>query len=94
MQTGYCEPEGCYLLGQGEYEGITVDAVLARFKAATGAKTRIELADWLGVRQSLVSDVRRRNIFPARWLRLLLERQTYCNPVWVLTGRGEAYTEK
>ena len=94
MQIKYCGPEGYYSLGQGKYEGITIDAVLYRFKVATGTKTQIGIAEWLDVKQSLVSDVRRRNIFPAKWLYLLLEKQTFYNPVWVLTGRGEVYTEK
>ncbi|MCL1939376.1 MAG: helix-turn-helix domain containing protein [Desulfovibrionaceae bacterium] len=74
MQIKYCELEGYYILGQEEYEGITADAVLARFKVATGTKAQVELARWLGVRQALISDVQRRNIFPIKWLSLLLEK--------------------
>ena len=94
MRIEYCEPEGYYLLGQGQYVGITADAVLTRFKVATGIKSEVELSCWLGVRQSQISDVKRRNIFPAKWLYLLLEKRTHYNPVWVLTGEGEAYTEE
>ena len=94
MQIKYCEPEGYYSLGQGEYAEITADAVLARLKIATSTKTEVELAGWLDVQQSQISDVKRRNIFPAKWLYLLLRRRTCYNPVWVLTGKGEAYSEE
>lgn len=94
MRIEYCEPEGYYLLGQGQYVGITAEAVLNRFKTATGTRADVELAGWLGVRQSQISDIKRRNIFPAKLLHLLLEKRTNYNPVWVLTGEGEAYTEE
>lgn len=94
MRIEYCEPEGYYLLGQGEYVGITADAVLTRFKTATGTRAEVQLAGWLGVRQSQISDVKRRNIFPAKWLYLLLKKRTHYNPVWVLTGKEKAYTEE
>lgn len=94
MKIKYCEPEGYYQLGQGEYAEITADAVLARLMVATNTKTHMALSDWLGVSQSQISDVKRRNIFPAKWLYLLLERRTRYNPVWVLTGKGEAYSEE
>ncbi len=94
MKIKYCEPEGYYLLGYGKYAEISADAVLARLLAATGTKTQMELSEWLGVSQSQISDVKRRNIIPAKWLYLLLERLTWYNPVWVLTGKGEAYSEE
>lgn len=94
MRIEYCEPEGYFQLGQGKYMGITIDAVLTRFRTATRTRAEVELAGWLGVRQSLISDVKRRNIFPAKWLYLLLEKRTHYNPVWVLTGYGVPYTEE
>ena len=94
MEIKYCEPEGYYSLGHGKYAEISADAVLARLLAATDTKTQIELSEWLGVSQSQISDVKRRNIIPAKWLYLLLERRTWYNPVWVLTGKGEAYSEE
>lgn len=94
MKIKYCEPEGYYSLGQGRYAEISADSVLTRLSAATGTKTQMELAEWLCVSQSQISDVKRRNIIPAKWLYLLLERRTWYNPVWGLTGRGEAYSEE
>lgn len=94
MRIPYCEPEGHYVLGRGKYARINAKAVLIRLTTATGARSELDLAGWLGVRRSRISDVKRRNIFPAKWLYLLLERRTHYNPVWVLTGEGEAYAQE
>ena len=81
----YWEPEGFHLLG----ERISAKEVLNRMREATGTTSQRELADWLGVRQSLLSDAQRRDIIPIRWMRLLIEKQVKHNPVWILTGQGE-----
>ena len=81
----YWEPEGFHLLG----EGISAKEGLNRMREATGTTSQRELADWLGVRQSLLSDAQRRDIIPIRWMRLLIEKQVKHNPVWILTGQGE-----
>ena len=88
----YWEPEGYYQLGEGDYTEITAREVLQRLNAATGTQGQLALANWLGARQSSLSDAIRRNIIPASWLQLLLIKQTGYNPVWVLTGKGEAYS--
>ena len=94
MRIECYEPESYYLFGQGQYAGITAADVLTRFKTAAGLQSEVKLAGWLAVGQSQISDAKRRNIFPAKWLYLLLEKRTHYNPVWVLTGEGEAYTEE
>lgn len=40
MRIEYYEPESYYLLGQGQYVGITADTVLNRFKTAKGTLGR------------------------------------------------------
>lgn len=87
----YWEPEGYHQLGEGEYAEVMVSAVLERFSEATETKTTFNLANWLGVRVSFVSDVQRRNIMPVAWLRLLVDRKSKYNPTWVLTGQGEKF---
>ena len=87
----YWGSEGYHQLGQGEYAEVEADDVLERLKEATETKTMFELADWLGVRASFVSDVQRRNIMPVAWLRLLVDRKSEYNPTWVLTGQGEKF---
>lgn len=85
----YWEPEGFHRLGEGDYEGITAKEVLSRFQEATGTTSQKDLADWLEVPQSQLSDVQRRDIIPIRWMWLMIEKQVKHNPVWILTGQGE-----
>lgn len=56
------------------------------FKAA-GCRTQTELAELLGIRQSSISDAKRRGSVPAEWLLTLL-RIRGINPEWVLSGSG------
>lgn len=63
---------------------------LARVFEVTGCRTQLELAHLLGIRQSSVSDAKKRNSVPAEWMiKLLLERGV--NPVWIMTGVGTKY---
>lgn len=48
-----------------------------------------ELADGLGVKAVVICGVKRRNIMPVAWLRLLAVKRSEYNLVWVLTGLGE-----
>lgn len=41
------------------------DAQMERIHRATGTRTQVELAEFLGIRQSAVSDARRRGKIPA-----------------------------
>ena len=66
------------------------DAQMERIKLITGKKTQIELADLLGVRQSSVSDARRRGKIPSSWL-VILMRCIHANPEWILTGNGPVF---
>ena len=60
---------------------------LARVFEAAGCRTQTELAAFLGVRQSSISDAKKRGSIPADWLLTLLWK-TWINPIWVLTGQG------
>ena len=60
---------------------------LSRFFEAASCRTQQELAAFLGVRQSSVSDAKRRDSIPAEWLITLL-RKKWVNPFWVMTGCG------
>lgn len=59
------------------------------FKSAE-CETQVELARFLGIRQSAISDAKRRNTIPAEWLIKLL-RFKGINPEWILTGFGPKY---
>ena len=78
-------------LDREEYEGVTFDEVLRRFYKATDTRSQMELANWLGIRQSAISDAKRRNRIPVAWLRELVRRQVDHIPEWVMTGKGREF---
>lgn len=61
--------------------------VFLRFMEAAQCNTQEELANFLGIRQALISDAKRRNELPSAWLEILKEKQGI-NPEWVLKGKG------
>ncbi len=68
----------------------TFDEQMGRIRLATGKRTQAELADFLGIRQSSISDARRRGKIPPGWLVTLVRLQNV-HPEWVLTGKGACY---
>ena len=67
-------------------------ACLKRVYVAAGCRTQEELAAFLGVRQSFISDAKRRGMIPSQWLAILLCKK-WINPAWVLTGKGPFYAQ-
>ncbi len=63
------------------------DAQMERVQLAMGTRTQFELADLFGIRQSAISDAKRRGKIPTDWL-LFLVREKSINPEWILTGKG------
>ncbi len=61
-----------------------------RILEATGLRTQSELAAELGIRQSNISDAKRRNSIPVQWLLSLFDKHAL-NPAWVRTGEGVPY---
>ena len=66
------------------------EAQMERIKLVTGKRTQVELADFLGIRQSSVSDAKRRGKIPSAWL-VILMRIKNVNPEWILTGNGPCF---
>lgn len=65
----------------------------SRILVALGLRTQVEVAAFLGVRQSSISDALRRNDpdgVPAGWKIRLLETEGL-NPHWIQTGEGPKY---
>lgn len=62
-------------------------ARLQRVFEAAACRTQTELATFLCVRQSSISDAKRRGSIPPEWLVTLLLKQ-WVSPAWVLTGKG------
>ncbi len=65
---------------------------LERFLMASECCTQLELANFLGIRQSFISDAKRRGIIPADWLDFL-KKTKGINPEWVLTGTPPQYED-
>lgn len=66
------------------------DAAMERIKVVTGCYTQVTLAEVLEVRQSSISDAKRRASIPDGWLVKLL-RSHKVLPDWLLTGQGPQY---
>lgn len=60
---------------------------LARIQLVTGAQTQVQLAEVLGVRQSSISDAKRRSSIPAEWQLKMLNGYGIM-PKWIMTGLG------
>ncbi|MCD7982758.1 MAG: helix-turn-helix domain containing protein [Desulfovibrio sp.] len=58
------------------------DEQMDRIRLITGKRTQIELANFFGIRQSLVSDAKRRGKIPSDWLMILLQTKNV-NPEWL-----------
>lgn len=63
---------------------------MERIKSVTGCKTQQDLAKFLGVSQSCISDAKKRMAIPAEWLLKLLRKQGI-NPDWIRSGMGAQY---
>jgi len=85
----FWEPEGYHQLGRDLCRGIEWDDVYARFKIATGATNKMDLASCLGARVSWLNECRRLQIVPVAWLRRLVLLKSEYTPQWVLRGTGK-----
>lgn len=74
----------------GKRYGENFESVVDRIKEATSTRTQVELAQVLGIRQSSISDAKRRDSVPADWF-LTLFREYGLNPDWLAMGRGPQY---
>lgn len=66
------------------------EAAYARICQALSIHTQVQLAEVLGIRQSSISDAKRRESIPSDWL-LTLALDHGLHPTWVLTGTGGQY---
>lgn len=66
------------------------EEAIERIKKATGARTQVQLAEVLEVRQSSISDAKRRCSVPSDWF-LKLYRSHGLNPNWLSDGQEPVY---
>ena len=69
---------------------VNFDEVFERIKFATKTRTQVELAEVLEIRQSSISDAKRRNSVPSDWYMKLFE-QFGLNPDWLKKSNGPMY---
>ena len=61
-----------------------------RILQSTGLRTQTDIAAMLGVKQSSISDAKRRNHIPDSWILTLFNKKGL-NPSWIRTGEGPQY---
>lgn len=64
--------------------------VYNRILEVTETRTQIELAEFLGIRQSSISDALRRESIPSDWILAIFEQKGIL-PSWIRTGEGSRY---
>jgi len=64
--------------------------IYERIQQATSCRTQMRLAEALGIRQSSISDAKRRNSVPGDWYMKLFENFGL-NPDWLKYGQGPMY---
>lgn len=63
-----------------------------RILQSTGLRTQTDIAALLGVKQSSISEAKRRNHIPDSWILTLFNKKGL-NPSWIRTGEGPQYVE-
>ena len=63
------------------------DAQYRRVFEAAECKTQVELAELLEIRQSSISDAKRRESVPSEWIVKLFDKKRI-SPDWLRTGQG------
>ncbi|MCA1946032.1 MAG: helix-turn-helix domain containing protein, partial [Desulfovibrio sp.] len=66
------------------------EEIFDRIKVATNTRTQVELAEVLDIRQSSISDAKRRDSVPSDWYLKLFEKYGL-NPDWLKSGLGPMY---
>lgn len=61
--------------------------IMQRIYEATETRTQVGLAEMLGIRQSSISDAKRRGSIPHMWL-LKIALDKGIHPEWIMTGKG------
>lgn len=86
-------------MGKARTETMRMDAadqfevIFKRIQTATGTRTQIELAALLEIRQSSISDAKRRKSIPIYWMHTLMEK-CGINPYWIKYGEEPMHLPK
>lgn len=66
------------------------EIAMERIQSITGCRTQTELGNILGIKQSSISDAKRRQVIPDGWL-VTLYRRYGVNPSWILGDAESPY---
>lgn len=69
---------------------MDITPILHRIGDLVGSRTQVRIAEALNVRQSSVSDAKRRGSVPSEWLLTLWRAYGVC-PDWIMTGQGPQF---
>ena len=69
---------------------VRFESFLKRVFEATGISSQTELANALQINRSAITQARKKDSIPAKWI-LLLYKTFGLNPVWVETGSGQTF---
>lgn len=75
--------DGKHIDNEDQVRGF--EAAFARICEVAGCRTQVELAEFLDIRQSSISDAKRRCSIPADWL-IKIWRMTHVSPDWIMQG--------
>ncbi|MEE8398596.1 MAG: helix-turn-helix transcriptional regulator [Desulfobacterales bacterium] len=71
----------------------TFDSFLKRIFETTGITSQTELASALNINRSAITQARRKDSIPAKWV-LQLYRSFGLNPDWIETGKGQPFHQE
>lgn len=78
--------------GRRTSEQENFDDILRRIYDITETRTQTQLATFLGIRQTCISDAKKRRSIPPEWLLKLLEAKNV-SPHWIRSGKSPVYWE-
>jgi phage repressor protein C with HTH and peptisase S24 domain len=85
------DSDGGFMSGENTVETTNrFDEAFDRIKKATGMRTQVEIAKLLDIRQSSISDAKRRQSIPDSWLIKLFQIYNL-NPNWLLDGEAPQF---
>lgn len=84
---------GRHVMKTQDIDEATFAEIMGRIHSITNTRTQVELAEFLGIGQSSISDAKKRRSIPSEWL-LKLYWEKKVNPGWVIFGRGGKYLQQ
>lgn len=81
------------LISYGNTPQSDFESQYQRIFEAAGCRTQVELADFLDIKQSSISDAKRQKTIPAEWLVKIMDKKGIILD-WIHTGNGQMSMKK